>query len=375
MRLLRTADKKLLDRHKVGDDAPYVIFSHKWLDQDGHEEITHEDITSFDQVRRQPSKALSALKINQLCQLASLQGYEYVWLDTCCIDQKNPAELSASINSMFQWYQEAAVCYVYLAGHDALNEKSDPMQDIWFSRGWTLQELVAPRRIEFFDKNWLSIGVFDPDGMQTARDLSLMNRIFDRTGIDKSSLMGEGQLEAVSVARRMSWYRGRTTGVPEDSAYCLMGIFSVNMPTIYGEGRVRAFRRLQEEIMRYSDDHSLFAWKLPPSPTASRRHGLLAPSPECFQQTGHHHHVLNRHNNRPYIMTNKGLSIDLYLLDIGGGKYVASLDCPTGKEHWLSFFLARVNNDTEQYFRVDASEMCQVHPRGKLKSIYVQQPR
>jgi len=170
----------------------------------------------------------------------------------CCIDKTSSAELSEAINSMFRWYQKASVCYAYLA--DVLKD-TDPDKDPeefsrsrWFTRGWTLQELVAPKNVVFYSRSWKNIGTKE----------RLCNTISTITGIDIDTLLGE-DVTFVSVANKMSWASGRRTTRTEDMAYCLLGIFDVNMPLLYGEGK-KAFLRLQEEILRSSYDHSLFAW-------------------------------------------------------------------------------------------------------------------
>ena len=175
----------------------------------------------------------------------------------CCIDKTSSAELSEAINSMFRWYEKAKVCYAYLSdvSGDA-NLKKDVSEFVgsrWFTRGWTLQELVAPKSVLFYSRRytgWHFLG--------TKEDLC--DHISAVTGIDTDTLYGAG-LELASVARKMSWASHRETTRVEDTAYCLLGIFDVNMPLLYGEGK-KAFLRLQEEILRSSYDYSLFAWGL-----------------------------------------------------------------------------------------------------------------
>ncbi|GKZ85257.1 hypothetical protein AnigIFM56816_011023 [Aspergillus niger] len=197
-------------------------------------------------------------------------GYEYVWTDACCIDKTSSAELSEAINSMYHWYQEAEICYAYLA--DTRSE-GEIAKSRWFTRGWTLQGLIAPSRVVFLNGEWKMLG----------DKTDLRDKIPEYTGIPASILSGEEDLETSSVAQRMSSTAKRQTSRVEDRAYSLMGIFSVNMPLIYGEGE-NAFIRLQEEIMRISDDQSLFAWG-----SSDDRGGLLATSPGAFS---HSHNVV-----------------------------------------------------------------------------------
>lgn len=149
---------------------------------------------------------------------------------------------------MFQWYKSAKVCYVYL---DDISDdiESNLAQCRWITRGWTLQELIAPREVIFHSKNWHVLG--------TRSELSA--NLATITGIHKPFLLGRS-LRSASIAQRMSWAAKRATTREEDIAYCLLGIFDINMLLLYGEGP-KAFRRLQEILSReYPYDHSLFAW-------------------------------------------------------------------------------------------------------------------
>ncbi|KAI1110980.1 heterokaryon incompatibility protein-domain-containing protein [Nemania sp. NC0429] len=211
-------------------------------------------------------------------------------MDTCYIDKSSSAELSEAINSMFAWYRDAAVCYAWLSDYvqdgafsltddavldsfesrELIAENDRGFRDLppltskeldlrnsigqglkkckWFSRGWTLQELIAPKHVEFYDRDW---NLFGPK-TQLAPILSWI------TSVDSAVLRG-GPLDHVLVGRRMSWAANRQTRRVEDLAYCLLGIFDINMPLLYGEGE-KAFTRLQEEIIRSSNDLSIFAW-------------------------------------------------------------------------------------------------------------------
>jgi hypothetical protein len=171
---------------------------------------------------------------------------------------------------MFQWYKAAAVCYVALRDldSDCVYAKELP-RCRWFSRGWTLQELLAPEHVQFYDCTWVYIGNKE----------TLAGLISAITGIPKAYLV-EGTLASASVAMKMSWAARRETKRSEDRAYSLLGIFDVNMPLIYGEG-MKAFRRLQEEIIKRSNDLTIFAWEA----LADNRHrlvSLLTTSPEGF---------------------------------------------------------------------------------------------
>jgi hypothetical protein len=265
-------------------------------------------------------------KIRYACRQAILDSHTYVWIDTCCIDKSSSAELTEAINSMFRWYQDAAICYAYL--EDIMLEKGADLtvdsicSSKWFTRGWTLQELLAPEEVKFFG----SPGSFSSAGalwIPLGTKFNLADEITSATGIDQASLLVPGQLNQKSIAQRMSWAAKRRTTRPEDMAYCLLGIFGVTMPLLYGEGQV-AFFRLQEEIMKYSDDQSLFAWST--SHGTQVQSGIFAPSPANFETRRAIVPIRRRTHTSPYSMTNKGLQIELPLIEIHGIT-LGLLDC------------------------------------------------
>jgi hypothetical protein len=251
---MRLLDTTTLDVVSFAADKipPYAILSHTWgTEQD---EPTFQQIQELTAVARRDPTAWSRhptvlkkgyKKLRGACSLALSQKYRYVWVDTCCIDKTSSSELSEAINSMYRWYEGAAVCYVFLEDVDVGPGIVNPdiSQCRWFTRGWTLQELVAPRNVQFYDYKWSYVGSKHdrPDfRVQLART----------TAIDSRVLLGNTRIDELGVASRMSWAAARTTTRPEDMAYCLMGIFQVSMPLLYGEGGERAFLRLQEEILR-----------------------------------------------------------------------------------------------------------------------------
>ncbi|KAF4825699.1 Vegetative incompatibility protein HET-E-1 [Colletotrichum siamense] len=191
-------------------------------------------------------------KLHDSCRQACLDKLEWIWIDTCCIDKTSSAELSEAINTMFRWYQEAVVCYAFLAdvpSDTTLDGRSLFATSRWFTRGWTLQELLAPKRLEFYSREWTHLG--------TKSGLSQVLR--EITGVGESYLEGL-DLSVASIAARMSWAAKRETTREEDRAYSLLGIFGVHIPLLYGEGGYNAFIRLQEELIRTTDDQSIFAW-------------------------------------------------------------------------------------------------------------------
>ncbi|QDS77536.1 hypothetical protein FKW77_000947 [Venturia effusa] len=286
MRLINTTTHELHDfpYHPMPE---YAILSHTW----GDDEVIFQEMTHSSRF----SKA-GYTKIRGTCQLAIEHGLQYAWIDTCCIDKSSSAELTESINSMFQWYKNAAVCYVYLQDlpvHVGFEEGLPKCR--WLTRGWTLQELLAPENIEFFDEGWKRRGTkFD-----------YVNNIADCSGIPVAVLRGERDMARCSVARRMAWASKRQTSRIEDQAYSLLGIFDVNMPMIYGEGP-KAFRRLQEEIVKRNNDLIILAWDNLRERKA-RAMGLFAESSASFASTSD----VDASNNSAasFTVTNKGLVI------------------------------------------------------------------
>ena len=231
----------------LGSDVPpYMILSHRWRE----EEVLFPNMTGPDRTSVMQKKGYTKLETS--CKIALQQGLQYAWIDTCCIDKSSSAELSEAINSMYNYYAQAQVCYAYLddVNLDVLQNENSLDGCAWFSRGWTLQELIAPREMYFYSAQWRSMG----------SKSSMCRHISVTSGIDEKVLKDPVMLNRVCVSEKMSWAAQRTTTRPEDEAYSLMGLFGVNLPPLYGEGRQKSFRRLQLEIMHTSTDHTLFAW-------------------------------------------------------------------------------------------------------------------
>jgi len=299
----------------VGSNVPpYAILSHRWREQ----EVLYDDMIAADRSVARSKKGYA--KLEMTCRLALEHGFSYVWSDTCCIDKSSSAELSEAINSMYSYYTHSAWCIAYL-DDVGLDEDRIFSRSAWFSRGWTLQELIAPLELTFYAKSWDKIG--------TKADLC--NRVSIASNIVEKILRDREAISAVGVSEKMSWAANRVTTRPEDEAYSLMGIFGVNMATLYGEGRSSAFRRLQLEILRTSTDHTLFAWE---SKTVNG--DMLAPSVSCFSNGASYepyeypHDLIDRLDLMPnYDMTNAGLRIQLPLRDKPEhkGLYSAILAC------------------------------------------------
>ncbi|CAG9990185.1 unnamed protein product [Clonostachys byssicola] len=260
MRLLQLQDGVLsLTKDFVDNIPPYAILSHTWGEDE--QEVTLQD------VMQEKAKGKEGYRKIEFCgKQAASDGLHYFWVDTCCIDKPNLTELQESLNSMFRWYQNAAKCYVYLADVpkkvivDDLCQ-ADWMLDLraskWFRRGWTLQELLAPSTVEFFSS----------DGEKLGDKASLEPLLNEITKIPVTALRNS-HLSTFSVGERMLWIEGRVTKKAEDMAYSLFGIFDVQIPLLYGEGRKKAFGRLLWEIDRY-DYQRKVARELPISPGAA----------------------------------------------------------------------------------------------------------
>ncbi len=296
-----------------GSNIPrYAILSHTW----GEDEVSFADFT---QNKTNAVAKKGYAKIDHTCRQALENKLLYAWVDTCCIDKSSSTELSEAINSMFQWYQDAVFCYVYLEDVSEPKFHTEFPNSRWFTRGWTLQELLAPEIVMFFDRHWTRLPMRD----------DLAELIAEITKIDESAICHREPFGHFCVAKRMSWASYRKTTRIEDTAYSLLGIFNITMPLLYGEG-VRAFTRLQEEIIRSLDDDSILAWGLDtelhdfmgfvPSYIAGQmdegtfRLPPLAPSPKFFEHCGRLEYAAG--SNAAMALTSLGLQIQIPLVPI-----------------------------------------------------------
>ncbi|KXX78246.1 Vegetative incompatibility protein HET-E-1 [Madurella mycetomatis] len=300
----------------------YAILSHTWGD-DG-EELTFRDVEEG----KINKAGIGSVKFWGSCRQAEKDGLGYVWIDTCCIDKTNLVELSEAINSMFRWYHRASLCYAYLSDVPGDDDPRKPGSKFrtsrWFGRGWTLQELLAPKQLRFYNSEWGYLG----------NKGTMRNVIGKITGIPRQILLGITELQSASVAQRMSWAAGRETKRKEDLAYCLLGIFGVTMPMIYGEGGDQAFLRLQERIMKTTRDDSILAWGLsikespisdPDQVIAGR---ILATAPSDFSNSGH---IICREYSstslNSFDISGGSLRLYLPLLTTSAGGIVGLLNC------------------------------------------------
>jgi hypothetical protein len=222
----------------IGGEIPeYAILSHTWGAD--IEEVTYRDV-----IDGTGKNKVGYEKIRFCGEQARCDSLRNFWVDTCCINKSSDRELSEAINSMFRWYRKASKCYVYLADVSTNDQIDLSLQSWeaafrnsrWFTRGWTLQELIAPPSVEFFCSN----------GNRLGDKKSLEGQLYKITGIPVSALQGS-PLSEFSFEERISWAKMRETKREEDKAYSLLGIVDISMPVIYGEGRENAFRRLNRE--------------------------------------------------------------------------------------------------------------------------------
>lgn len=307
---------------------PYAILSHTWASNNA-DEVSFQDMKNIDQAKTKPGWE----KIDETCKKAARDKIPYIWIDTCCIDKTGPHDqIQGEINSMYQYYAQAEVCYVLLSdvpGSCPQLTDREKLKEIfpynkrtwaqciersrWFTRGWTLQELIAPKRIEFYNRRWRWIGSLKG---------GLLDTVSKTTSIPKETLEKKpgASLEYYTIAQRMAWAANRQTTKPEDMAYCLVGIFNVTLPAVPGEG-IRAFERLQKEIIKQSRDHSIFAWNwrsgfkrklsgneslFAPHPRFFATHEPIVPLKETREKTYRHEHTFE--------MTNGGLEITLPII-------------------------------------------------------------
>lgn len=279
-----------------GTIPPYAILSHTW----GAGEVSFQDFKVLSTASLKPGFA----KIRGTCEQAIKDKLQYCWVDTCCIDKTSSAELSEAINSMFVWYQNAQICYAYLADVNAIEDLSASK---WFTRGWTLQELLAPSVVVFYTAEWKNLG--------SKKDEQLHDAISSASGIQGEYFTNLEPVWQADVAKRMSWAAKRTTTRVEDMAYCLLGIFDIHMPLLYGEGS-RAFFRLQEEIIKQSSDQTIFCWTWKPDLVPPDWSSILAPCPAVFAESGDFHSLTHPDwvQSKPYHITNVGLYIEVSLV-------------------------------------------------------------
>ncbi|KAI1161983.1 hypothetical protein F5B18DRAFT_625984 [Nemania serpens] len=335
----------------LDDETPsYAILSHTW--GEACEELTVRDV----QGGGIDKPGVGSVKFRGSCRQAEEDGYDYIWIDTCCIDKDSSAELSEAIQSMFRWYRRAAICYAYLSdvpSDDIPQENESKFRSSrWFRRGWTLQELLAPESLQFYDSKWGRIG--NKGGMSAI--------IGEITGVPQKILLGIAELDTASVAQRMSWAARRNTKKKEDLAYCLLGIFDVTMSIIYGEGGDKAFFRLQDHIMEKTKDSSILAWGLSDGEQSISDSGhitpgrILAATPSDFANSGH---IVSRDQPAASILSSNvsgggSLRLHISLVTAPAGNVIGLLNC--GPE-----------NDTKQVVGIPLARVMSALPDEYLR--------
>ncbi|KAK8064309.1 hypothetical protein PG996_008961 [Apiospora saccharicola] len=343
---MRLIDAKTIELVEFIEEAApkYAILSHRWEeDEVALREVEYLSRRQWAEMTSQTIRAKKGyVKLQRASALALEHGCQYIWVDTCCIDKTSSAELSEAINSMYRWYKNAVVCIAFLSDAIAFGSiwkhfHIQCRESLWFTRGWTLQELVAPVEVLFYGREWKYLG-------SRKNDKEVRDSLHQITGIDIRVLDGSMHVSEVSVAERMKWASSRRTSRAEDMAYSLLGIFDVNMPLLYGEGGSKAFIRLQEEILRTSNDQTIFIWRVPDirAGQETSMHGLLAEHPRYFSGSAKYRPLppVVSEMSTAWSTTNQGMRLSLLLqpLDgVGGDRYLAILECSrrqAGDSHW-----------------------------------------
>lgn len=342
MRLINTATG-LFEEFITRNVPKYAILSHTW----------EEEEVSFSDMQKDGHQAKKGFeKIRMTCKLAADAGIRYAWVDTCCIDKSSSAELTEAINSMYRWYQRSTICYAYLSDLSPSDSLDTALPSCrWFTRGWTLQELIAPTEMRFFNRSWIDRGSKE----------SLCTKLSEITGIDPRVLRHELPLSSIAVAQRMSWAAKRDTTRIEDRSYSLLGLFGVHMPMIYGEEE-KAFRRLQEEIIKSTLDMSIFAWKMPEHtkpldyPGTQYVCGLLASSPDDFWDCGAMSPAEDSNSkNIEFSISNKGIKSRSRIdpCDEWREGIVLSLQCALSPGHYRTVAARMTRWGFDQFLRQD----------------------
>lgn len=284
----------------------YATFSHRWIERG---EPTFRDIMmSF-----QPA---GYAKLVNFCKKAAEYGCSLAWSDTCCINKDSSTELEEAIRSMFKWYRDAHVCIAYLAEATSIDDLDN---DVWFTRGWTLQELLAPRTMKFYGKGWVPLS----NSVNDKQDTHMLDALSRATGIPHHDLR-YFRPGTRNVHEKMMWAANRTTTRVEDIAYCLIGLFDVSLTIAYGEGQ-RAFYRLMEAIIDRCGEWEIMAWAGRPSADSA----ALPESPRCYRALGEACATttssVSKDNglgqrawrgDRHFIMTKRGLQLKLLVVDL-----------------------------------------------------------
>ncbi|OAX36062.1 hypothetical protein K503DRAFT_330086 [Rhizopogon vinicolor AM-OR11-026] len=394
IRLIRLSDMKLVGRNEVRTHfrpsvpqraygnipyhpthtVRYAILSHRW--QQGE--------PSYTEMRSGSARGPGYEKLKKFCENARTRAFEFAWSDTCCIDERSSAELDESIRSMFRWYRNSDLCIIHLAQSETI---ADIMNDEWMERGWTLQELLAPRKIKLFNKHWAPMTGHINDKSEFTKETGVMKTLGRVTGIPLSDVWNF-EPGPVRVDERMTWAARRKTTRVEDVAYSLMGIFNVSIQVAYGEGGDRAFGRLIEAIMQ-TGDPSVFNWTgeaadyhptsvIPRSPQNFADRTLRLPSGWSTAQG---------RGLLAMTMTSLGLRVPLVLFPLNvnsftpstNGDHLMTVECPLCPSIRMTFVGQLNHNETYQFalgivnYTLGSCDVPRI--RGKSVAFILQRPR
>lgn len=365
---LLNVNTKQLERFEGQQTPQYAILSHRWEE----EEVSYQEWKACT-FRIDGEHKKGYKKVLECCEIVREYDLEYVWVDTCCINKESSAELSEAINSMYNWYRQAEVCLAYLSDINIDFGSQDFTKSVWFTRGWTLQELLAPTNLVFYDNDWNRIGA------KTERQIAIGNS----TGIPYQAVT-RFTPKRYSIAAKLSWAAKRETSREEDRAYSLLGIFGINMPMLYGEGQA-AFQRLQEEIVKKSDDRSIFLW----DGLANPDFGAFAASPDSFADSSVRPVVkaLPMSGITGFAITNVGLAIEACLDPIDPLLSVAYIGSASinGRLHLFGIYVAKDDNYgsstcfrrvsvARKYWNSVEFDMVDELCLGKINAVIVREP-
>ncbi|KAG1723748.1 heterokaryon incompatibility protein-domain-containing protein [Suillus lakei] len=321
--LIRLSDMKIVGRNDVkkhfrssasdkincgsflpANHVKYAILSHRWLD---------EGEPTYEKMKAGTAAGPGYEKLKKFCEKARKYGMEFAWSDTCCIDKSSSTELDESIRSMFRWYRNSAICIVHLARSETIE---DIRKDEWIRRGWTLQELLAPHKIKFFNVRWMPMTGGENDkapSMKPDGSPDILRALEEATRIPCDVLTSDLRKRPMRVDERMAWAGRRETTRVEDAAYSLMGIFNVSLQIAYGEGRDRAFCRLIEAIMQ-TGDPSVLNWDGRNPAWHHSRSRAFPESPLRFMEYQHRQFYFD--HPLEMTVTSRGLRIPLVILPL-----------------------------------------------------------
>ncbi|KIJ66575.1 hypothetical protein HYDPIDRAFT_26910 [Hydnomerulius pinastri MD-312] len=307
IRLLKLPEMQLMDRAAIFDylllkHAKYAILSHTWV----NDEMSYQDMKE-----RRGLGSAGYKKIETFCTIAFEKHLvDLAWVDSVCINKESSSELDESIRSMFRWYHQAHICIIRLSTATSLEQIAG---DRWLTRGWTLQELLAPIRAKIYGANWVPL---TPGLNDKELGSPILEEITKATGIS-----GRAQVvfysSNYSLDEKMGWAAKRSTTRGEDRAYSLMGLLGVSFPTAYGEGDERAFFRLMEAIIQVHDDlDGILNWSGKPVNPTIHRSRMIASSPECFLSSAQLMRSFTKSGSRPTVLISAGLQIRVLVIPV-----------------------------------------------------------